>query len=72
MILFNILESVDSYEDFESITVSHKLENTLSSYHLYFTILFVFVLFIHLSYHTALPISIKSLDLLCFRIYIFF
>ena len=32
MILFNILESEDSYEDFPPL--SQKLENTLSSYYL--------------------------------------
>ena len=37
MILFNILESEDSYEDLNRL--SQKLENTLSSYHLCLPIL---------------------------------
>ena len=72
MFLFNTLESEDSYEDLESI-ISKVRENTLSSYQHFFAylILFIFVLFIHLPQHTALPTSSNyiavSVDLICFR-----
>ena len=49
MILLSILESEDSYEDFDPL--SQKSENTISSYHLClaYLILLIFVPFIHLS-----------------------
>ena len=56
-----VLSNQTNYQRFDqtlTLTLnpqSQKLENTLSSYHLCFVYLIHFVLFIHLSQHTALP-----------------
>ena len=70
MILFDILESEDSYENLESVISKGRKYSITFVCHL---ILFIFVIFIHLAKHTALPTSVNyiavSVDLNCFRIY---
>ena len=85
MILFNILESEDSYGDLESIISSEKIllvaitfDSPISSYsflsYLSTSHNILRCQFIYLSQHTALPTWINyivvSVDLICFRIYL--
>jgi len=78
VILFNILESEDSYEDLESIISKVRLKILSIAISFVSPILcrlFIFVSFILLSYHIALSTSINyiavSVDLICFRVYLF-
>ena len=57
MILFNILESEDSYEDLESII--SQVKNTLSSYHLCFVYLILFILSYLSTSHNILRCQFK-------------